>query len=115
MNLPMQEVLVNTFEGIPNGGSGDCAYLAVCMAKADKGNIDLTSEHFIPGGTRQRFLRQLVAKEIMHNPNCYPKAGVDPKPFAPRMSADAVPADGTGMQAIAQVNNCELRIRKAPG
>ena len=83
------------------------------MAKADKDNIDLTSEHFIPGGTRQRFLRQLVAKEIMRNPACYPKAGVHPKPFALRMSADAVPADGTVMQGIAQVNNCELRIWKA--
>ena len=49
----------------------------------------------------------------MRNPTCYPKQGEDPKPFALRMSADHAPADGTIMQAIAQVLNCEIRIWKA--
>ena len=113
MDLPMQEVLQCTFEGISNGGCGDCAYLAVAMAIADRNDIDLSSEQFIPGGTRQRSLRLLAAKEIVRNSACYPKAGNDPKGYALSMSSDAVPADGTIMQALAQVGNCELRIWKA--
>ena len=121
MNVPVQVALENTFEVIPNGGAGDCAYLAIAMAQADKDGCDLTAERFAPGGTKQRNLRGMVAKEIMKNPACYPKArlkealsmaGKDPELYALRMSMDGVSADGTILQAIAQIYNCELRIWK---
>ena len=121
MNVPVHVALENTFEVIPNGGSGDCAYLAIAMAQADKDGCDLTAERFALGGTKQRNLRGMVAKEIMKNPACYPKArlkealsmaGKDPELYALRMSMDGVSADGTILQAIAQIYNCELRIWK---
>ena len=74
MTVPVHVALETTFEVIPNGGSGDCAYLAIAMAQADKDGCDLTAERFALGGTKQRNLRGMVAKEIMKNPACYPKA-----------------------------------------
>ena len=64
------------------------------QAVADKNNVDITSEKFIPGGCKQKALGHMAAKEIRINPDCYTGASPDKNGFATRMSA-------VGMEAAA--------------
>ena len=77
-NLPNKEC----FEAVECGGDGDCGFVVVGRALADKSGQKAKEEDLKPGGKVQEQLGLWAAKEIADRPDSYPSALPSAKEYA---------------------------------